>query len=249
MRNKIVAGNWKMNGNVSFLENILEGISSYTKNLSLNKSVYIFPPAHLLLAATTIKSEIKVGAQNGYHIDKGAFTGEVSMHQLSELGCEAVLIGHSERRAIFGEDEKLLKQKVDAALANNLKVFFCCGEQLEDRESGQQETVVLKQLEASIFHLTPVQIQSMVIAYEPVWAIGTGKTASKEDAQAMHAAIRNAIGRNYSTDVADSVTILYGGSCNAKNAQDLFSQPDIDGGLIGGASLVAEDFQKIIAAI
>lgn len=249
MRKKIVAGNWKMNGNVSFLENILQEISSTNNSSGNNKEVYIFPPAHLLWAAKKKITEIKLGAQNGYYKDKGAFTGEISMQQIKELGCDAVLIGHSERRAIFKEDKALLKNKVDAALSHGLKVFFCCGEQLEDRESGQQESIVLQQLQAGIFHLSADDIKKIVIAYEPVWAIGTGKTASKEDAQEMHAAIRKAISEKYDAETAQSVTILYGGSCNAQNAQQLFAQPDIDGGLIGGAALVAEDFKKIIAAI
>ena len=249
MRKKIVAGNWKMNGNVSFLENILREISTNNSELKSNPEVYIFPPAHLLITAKTLEHELKIGAQNGFHQEKGAFTGEISMYQLKELGCEAVLVGHSERRAIFKEDEQLLKHKVDAALANKLKVFFCCGEQLSDREKGQHETIVLQQLNDSIFHLTAAQISELVIAYEPVWAIGTGKTASKEDAQEMHAAIRKAISEKYDEATAQAVTILYGGSCNAQNATELFAQPDIDGGLIGGAALVAEDFNKIIAAL
>lgn len=192
-------------------------------------------------------STIRIGGQNGFHVPKGAFTGEVSMQQLSEIGAQAVLIGHSERRMFFHEDHALLKLKVDAALENNLQPFFCCGEPLEIRQSNDHLPYVRRQLDESLFHLSGEALAKTVIAYEPVWAIGTGLTASVDQAEEMHAAIRSWIEEIYGKEVAANTTILYGGSCNPSNASALFACPNVDGGLIGGASLTLTDFETLVA--
>lgn len=246
MRNKIVAGNWKMNLTLTEGKELIEGI----QEANTSTEVYVFTPniyLHPILESTKDKSII-VGAQNGYPEKYGAFTGEVSMYQLKELGVNSVLIGHSERRALFNESPGFLKEKVDAAIAANMTVFFCCGETLEQRLDGNHFEVITQQLEQSLLHLTDVTLNNVVIAYEPVWAIGTGKTASTEDAEAMHKHIRSVITNNYDNKVAEKIRILYGGSCKPSNAAALFSQENIDGGLIGGASLKASDFNEIIKA-
>lgn len=243
MRNKIVAGNWKMNLLPNEANQLFHEIS---ENTNSNCQVYAFVPSiYLAELASKIQNNVFVGAQNAYYEDFGAFTGEVSMKQIKATGAKAVLIGHSERRSIFLESNELLKLKVDAALKEGLEVFFCCGETLDERESNQQEEVILKQLQDSLFHLSVEEIKNVVIAYEPVWAIGTGKTASKEQANEVHQFIRKELTSKYGEICANNVSILYGGSCNPSNAKDLFSQSDIDGGLIGGASLKSKDFLEI----
>jgi triosephosphate isomerase len=248
MRKKMVAGNWKMN------KNLQEGMALATelKNTILNPTCDVVigtPFIHLASVAELLKdSPIKVAAENCADKEKGAYTGEVSAEMVASTGATYCILGHSERRAYYHETYEILKEKVLLALANNLTPIFCIGEVKEERESGIQNDVVKAQLEGSVFNLSPEDFGKIVLAYEPVWAIGTGLTATPQQAQEMHAYIRSLIVEKYGEEVADNTTILYGGSCNAKNAAELFANPDVDGGLIGGASLKAEDFAAIIAA-
>ncbi len=207
--------------------------------------LYIFPPSLYVSQLNEKKGALSLGVQNFYPIQSGAFTGEISLPQLQSCGATSVLIGHSERRMLFGESPELLKQKVSAAIQHGVEVFFCCGEPLEIREADAQLEYVKKQLVESIFHLSKKEILSVVIAYEPIWAIGTGKTATCAQAGVMHAAIRTWISEHYDNEVAATIPILYGGSCNENNANELFSDSNIDGGLIGGASLNATSFLTI----
>ncbi len=245
MRKKIVAGNWKMNLN-------LEEAKALTKSVDLipkgDVDVYVFPPSIYINSSVEQVKNILVGAQNGHPEKSGAFTGEVSMHQLASIGVKAVLVGHSERRSLFQEKDDFLKLKVDAALHEGLTVFLCCGETLEERKAEKHKAIVKKQIASALFHLSDEQWASVVVAYEPVWAIGTGETASAEQAEEMHAFIRTEISRTVSVEVAENISILYGGSCKSSNAKELFAQKNIDGGLIGGASLSLEDFSAIINA-
>ena len=210
--------------------------------------VIVAPPyTHLAgIIDATQHSAIEVAAQNCHFAEKGAFTGEVSIAMLKALGVDHVIIGHSERRDIFGESNALLRQKVDAVLAGNLGLIFCCGESLETRNKKEEQLFVRTQLEESLFHLSPEQMAQVIIAYEPIWAIGTGVTASPEQAQEMHAFIRTLLVESYGVDVAASTSVLYGGSVKPANAGALFSKADVDGGLVGGASLTAESFLQII---
>jgi triosephosphate isomerase len=243
MRKKIVAGNWKMNLLRSEAKKLVQDLSSFNDS---SVEMILFPPALFLQEVREYKNEsIHIGAQNFYPKDKGAYTGEISIPQLKDMGVSYVLVGHSERRAYFFENEEFLKNKINASLEYNLTPVFCCGEPLEIRESKKELTYVKKQLIDSLFHLTEDQIEKCVIAYEPVWAIGTGMTATVEQAEEMHKAIRFWIEERYNKTVADSISILYGGSCNAKNAEELFACPNVDGGLIGGASLESEAFLTI----
>ena len=243
MRKKIVAGNWKMNLLRSEAKKLVQDLSSFNDS---SVEMILFPPALFLQEVREYKNKsIHIGAQNFYPKDKGAYTGEISMPQLKDMGVSYVLVGHSERRAYFFENEEFLKNKINASLEYNLTPVFCCGEPLEIRESKKELTYVKKQLIDSLFHLTEDQIKKCVIAYEPVWAIGTGMTATVEQAEEMHKAIRFWIEERYNKTVADSISILYGGSCNAKNAEELFACPNVDGGLIGGASLESEAFLTI----
>lgn len=194
-------------------------------------------------------SKIEVVAQNMHYADNGAFTGEISADMLLQIGVKTVILGHSERRAYFGEDDALLARKVNQALAKSIRVIFCFGEELEDRKSGNHFAVVESQLKNALFHLSPESWKHIVLAYEPVWAIGTGETASPEQAQEMHAFIRKIVADKYTEALAQGVSILYGGSVKPNNAAEIFSKPDVDGGLIGGASLVADDFAGIISGI
>ncbi len=245
MRKKIVAGNWKMNLMNQEALLLFNTISSKLDKDSI-ANVMVFPPSlfvHQL--ANSENSEITIGVQNFYPKDKGAFTGEISVSQVKDSGATSVLIGHSERRAYFNETHQFLKEKVDSAIDYELEVIFCCGEPLEIRENNSEMSYVKKQLEASLFHLDGDTIKKCVIAYEPVWAIGTGKTATIAQAEEMHAAIRFWLTEKYNSEIAESISILYGGSCNASNANELFSCPNVDGGLIGGAALDAEAFLQI----
>ena len=210
-------------------------------------TIFATPFIHLSSVHKLMNAEqnFHVAAQNCHHEKSGAYTGEVSAEMLKSVGVSYVIIGHSERREYQKEDNAMLAKKVNIALENNLIPIFCIGEKLEERESNQHFKTVQTQLEDSLFHLTEAQVKSIVLAYEPVWAIGTGKTASPEQAQEMHAFIRGIIAGKYSTETAESISILYGGSCNPSNAKVLFSQKDIDGGLIGGASLKSRDFTDI----
>lgn len=248
-RKKIVAGNWKMNKDYQAgLELISEAV--YMIKDELHKEVttiFATPYIHLSAVSKLINAEQKfyVAAQNCHQEKSGAYTGEISVEMLKSVGVSYVLIGHSERREYQKEDNALLARKVNIALENNLIPIFCFGEKLEERESELHFKTVQQQLEESLFHLNAEQIQKLVLAYEPVWAIGTGKTASPEQAQEMHANIRGLLAAKYSSEIAESISILYGGSCNPSNAKILFSQKDIDGGLIGGASLKSRDFTDI----
>jgi len=251
MRKKIVAGNWKMNLQYS------EGVSLFSEIVNMVRderkgdqiAVICAPYIHLNSLAQLSAGVVKIGAQNCHQNESGAFTGEISANMIKSSGCEYVIIGHSERRQYFAETDSLLAEKTVIALANGLTPIFCIGETLDERNNGSYYQVLKSQLENGIFSLSAADFSKVVLAYEPVWAIGTGLTASPEQAQDIHAFIRSEIEAKYNWQVADDTTILYGGSCNAKNAPDLFSQHDIDGGLIGGASLKSRDFTDIIKAL
>lgn len=244
MRKKIVAGNWKMNllsiDAFNLTQEIIEGASTISE-----VELIIFPPFLYTQALSLNKGTLLVGVQNFYPEECGAFTGEISVTQIKDCDVTHALIGHSERRALFYENAELLKQKVDAAIKFEITAIFCCGEPLEIREAGKELEYVKQQLIDSLFHLSEKEIQKCIIAYEPVWAIGTGKTASIEQVEEMHKSIRNWINETYNMSVSENISILYGGSCNATNASKLFACPNVDGGLIGGASLQAESFLKI----
>mgnify|MGYP004448939085 CR=1 FL=1 len=248
MRKKIVAGNWKMNMNLQ------EGVSLVKEVVANNatkpncKVIVCTPFIHLATVAPLMNENVALGAENCADKAKGAYTGEVSAEMVKSTGAQYVILGHSERREYYNETPEILKEKVDLALANGLKILFCIGESLEQREANEQEAVCKAELEGSVFHLTAEQFANIVIAYEPIWAIGTGKTATSEQAEEIHAYIRSIVAEKYGKEVADNTSILYGGSCKASNAPELFAKPDIDGGLIGGASLKAADFQGIIDA-
>ncbi|MBP1617507.1 MAG: triosephosphate isomerase [Bacteroidetes bacterium] len=248
MRKNIVAGNWKMNK--SFEEGIAlaKDLNEALKGKTLKCDVVIGTPfIHLAAAVQTVDgSKIGVAAQNCANKASGAYTGEISAAQVASVGAKYVILGHSERREYYNETSEILNEKVALALANGLTPIYCCGEALDIRKANAQNEFVKQQLEETIFKLSADEFKKLVIAYEPIWAIGTGVTASTEQAQDTLAFIRSAIAEKYGKEIADSTSILYGGSCNAKNAPELFAQPDIDGGLIGGASLKAEDFQAII---
>lgn len=251
MRTKIVAGNWKMNTDPNegvALAKELDRLVS--ENDVRNTKVIIAPPfTHISEVVKNINTgRVQVAAQNCSSEIKGAFTGEVSATMLKAAGCTSCIIGHSERRAYFKEDNQILNLKVRLLLQYNLTPIYCCGEILKEREEGKLFKVIQSQIEEGLFNLSGDEFLKIVIAYEPVWAIGTGITASPEQAQEMHAFIRSLISNKYGNEIAESTTILYGGSCNASNAKILFSQKDIDGGLIGGASLKADDFFKIITS-
>ena len=248
MRTKMVAGNWKMN------KNLQEGVALATelKNMVTNpvcKVVIRTPFIHLATVAELLKgTPIEVAAENCADKEKGAFTGEVSAEMVRSTGATYCILGHSERRAYYHETAAILKDKVELALQNGLKPIFCIGEVKEEREANRQNEVVKAQLEGSLFHLSAEDFGKITLAYEPVWAIGTGLTATPQQAEEMHAYIRSLVAERYGKQVADDTTILYGGSCNEKNAAELFANEDVDGGLIGGASLIAEKFCAIIAA-
>lgn len=252
MRTKIVAGNWKMNKTFAeaktLTSEVMALVASEVKNTV--KVVLCVPFPYLLSTKDQLgNSAISVGAQNCSEHDSGAYTGEVSALMLKSLGIPFVILGHSERRQYFGETNLLLAKKVDKALAHDLTPIFCCGEPLEIREKGAQEVLVSKQVEESLFHLSPDDVKKVVIAYEPVWAIGTGKTATSAQAQEMHAVIRKQLSLKFGQIVSQSISILYGGSVKPDNAKELFACPDVDGGLVGGASLKARDFVDIAKAI
>lgn len=252
MRKKIVAGNWKMNNDLTASKTLVKELKNELEGLTLDNTRVIVAPTFVNLASVveaTKGSSVEVAAQNMHQADSGAYTGEISGSMLKGIGIENVILGHSERRAYFGETDKLLAAKVDAALKNNLEIIFCFGEELEDRKSENHFNVVGSQLKNGIFHIDATAWKNVVLAYEPVWAIGTGETASADQAQEMHAFIRNLIAENFGTDVAKEVSILYGGSVKPANAEEIFDKEDVDGGLIGGAALNAVDFAGIIKAI
>lgn len=248
MRKQIVAGNWKMNKDYVDSEILVSKLLSYHKHASTE--VIIAPPfTNLLAAINTLKgSSIEVAAQNMHFAENGAYTGEISVLMLKSIGVQAVILGHSERRAYFNETDALLAKKVDTALAHDMRIIFCFGEELKDRKAGNEKAVVESQINNALFHLPSAAWGQIVLAYEPVWAIGTGETASPNQAQDMHAFIRKTLADNYSEALADGVSILYGGSVKPANAKEIFSKTDVDGGLIGGASLDAAQFTDIVNA-
>ena len=250
MRKKIVAGNWKMNETLQEGVALAKEINDALKADKPNCDVVICTPfIHLASVADVLDKElVKLGAENCADKEKGAYTGEVSAAMVKSTGAEYVILGHSERRQYYGETAKILKEKVELALANGLKIIFCCGETLEEREANKQNEVVKAELEGSVFHLSAEAWKNIILAYEPIWAIGTGKTATSDQAEEMLAYIRSIVAEKYGKDAASETSILYGGSCKASNAPELFSKPNIDGGLIGGASLKAADFKGIIDA-
>ena len=249
MRKKIVAGNWKMNNNKSETAELIQALKSLS--FSTDVRVMIAPAfTHLAQAEElTQGGRIEVLAQNMNANDSGAFTGEISAKMLNSIGINKVILGHSERRAYYNETDAGLKQKVKKALTYDMEVVFCFGEELDQRKAGSHFEVVQSQLETVLFDLNQAEWSKIILAYEPVWAIGTGETASPEQAQDIHAFIRGLIASKYDEDLAQDVSILYGGSVKPANASAIFSQPDVDGGLIGGASLNAEDFIAIIQSI
>lgn len=249
MRKNIVAGNWKMNTTLDEGVELANDVNSLLKDKKANCEVIVCVPfTHLTSVNAVIEEDlVKLGAENCSEHAKGAYTGEVSASMVASTGAKYVILGHSERRQYFGENNEQLLAKTQLALENNLIPIFCVGEVLEQREDGSYNEVVKSQVEA-LFSLSPEDFGKIVIAYEPVWAIGTGKTATAEQAQEMHAHIRNVIAEKYGKEVADNTSILYGGSCKPSNAKEIFAKPDVDGGLIGGASLKAEDFMGIIEA-
>jgi triosephosphate isomerase len=248
MRKEIVAGNWKMNMSLQDGLDLCRSIILQIQNSSREVIVAV-PYTHLAVLRELCKnSNLKIAAQNCHHEITGAYTGEVSAAMLADLGVNYVLVGHSERRAYNAETNELLAKKVDAALVQNLQVIYCFGETLEERSSNSHFSLITKQITEGVFHLDETQVKNIVLAYEPVWAIGTGETATSEQAQEMHAHIRSVLSDKYGEEIAQNCSILYGGSCKPTNATELFSQPDVDGGLIGGASLNAADFVSIIKA-
>jgi triosephosphate isomerase len=252
MRKQIAAANWKMNLTLTEGEALLDAISAKPHSLAPNQEAIFavpFPYISMAQAKVGAKTNVYVAAQNCSNKLSGAYTGEVSVTMLQSMCVKYVVIGHSERREYFNESNELLAQKVDICLDNKTTPIFCCGEPLEIRESATQNAYVAKQLSESLFHLSETAISHVVIAYEPIWAIGTGKTASSEQAQEMHAFIRSHIASKYGASVADSISILYGGSVKSANAVEIFGQPDVDGGLVGGASLIADEFVAIINAL
>lgn len=250
MRTKIVAGNWKMNKNCEETEDLLNEL---IEKLPLDKEVQIVvAPTFVNLASAVDHLEftnITVAAQNLHQAESGAYTGEISADMLKSVGVNTVILGHSERRAIFHETDAIIANKVDSALKHDMTVIFCFGEELKDRQNNQHFNVVENQLRDGLFHLGKEAWEDIILAYEPVWAIGTGETASPEQAQEMHAFIRETVRHTYGSDVAEDVSILYGGSVKPDNAQEIFGKPDVDGGLIGGAALKADDFVAIVNAI
>lgn len=252
MRKQIAAANWKMNLTYQQGEKLLDEILDAKINLGGDQQVIFAVPFPYLIMANSEVADVPgyaIAAQNCHDKTSGAFTGEVSAEMLKSIGIQHCVIGHSERREYFGESNAVLADKVNICLANDITPIFCCGEALAIREAGTQNAYVQQQLEESLFHLSPEELQKVVIAYEPIWAIGTGKTATSEQAQEMHAHLRSVLAGKYGTDVANNVSILYGGSVKANNAKELFASPDVDGGLVGGASLVAKDFIEIIKAL
>ena len=250
MRKKIVAGNWKMNMNlqdgVALAKEINEALVADKPNCDV---VICTPFIHLASVAQVLDSEIVgLGAENCADKAKGAFTGEVSAEMVKSTGAQYVILGHSERRQYYGETAEILKEKVELALANGLTPIFCIGEVLAEREAGKHFEVVDAQIEGSLFNLSAEDFGKIILAYEPVWAIGTGKTATADQAEEIHAHIRATLAAKYGNEVAENCTILYGGSCNGGNAKELFAKPNVDGGLIGGASLAVEKFMPIIEA-
>ena len=247
MRKNIVAGNWKMNTTVPEGIELAEAVVARSAEVPAEVKLIVATPfTHLVPVAAVVKGTVVgLSAENCADHAKGAYTGEVSADMLVSAGCEYTILGHSERRQYYGETDEKLVEKTKLALGAGLKVILCVGENLDEREAGKHFDVCETQIKNVLYNFTEEDMKSIIVAYEPVWAIGTGKTATPEQAQEMHAYIRQLVKEHYDEATADEIRILYGGSCNAKNATELFSQPDVDGGLIGGASLKAEDFMSI----
>ncbi len=249
MRKKIVAGNWKMNKEFQDAEDLMfEIVDELTEKGSGDTEIIICPPAVYLEMSSDIAAEngFMVGAQNLSQFDSGAYTGEISASMLHSMGITHSILGHSERRTYFGETDKVIADKVDQALKHGMTPIYCCGEVLAERQAERHFDVVRNQVSEALFHLGKEAVSQCIIAYEPVWAIGTGVTASSAQAQEMHAFIRSLLTEKYGMEVSEEISILYGGSCNAKNAAELFANKDVDGGLIGGAALKAADFVAIV---
>ena len=253
MRKNIVAGNWKMNTDLKAGRELIDGITKHLKEHKhpSHHQVIFSPPLVYVstLAALASDSTLELAGQNCHQNSSGAYTGENAPQMLIDAGCSHVILGHSERREYFAETDELLKEKVDSALEAGLKVIFCCGEQLSTREAEKHFSFVSNQIEAALYHLTAEQMKDIIIAYEPIWAIGTGVTASAAQAEEMHAHIRKGIAEQFSIDLSEETTILYGGSVKPANARELFSQDNVDGGLVGGASLKLDSFIDIIDAL
>lgn len=249
MRDKIVAGNWKMNNDLAQTEDLLGQLKNKWQEKEGVRVIVAPAFTNLHHAFESLRDyAIDVAAQNMNENKDGAFTGEVSAQMLTSIGVKTVILGHSERRAIYKETDEVLAKKVDTALENEMEVIFCCGEELNERKADKHFEVVKSQLEKGLFHVSEANWKNIVIAYEPVWAIGTGETASPEQAQEMHAFIRKTISEKFGEELANEVAILYGGSVKPNNAQEIFAKEDVDGGLIGGASLKADDFLAIVNA-
>lgn len=251
MRKKVVAGNWKCNTTLQEGVELAKAVNSVVKEKGADDVVVVLgtPFTHLSKVVENVDTNrIGVSSQNCAAEAKGAFTGEVSAAMVKSTGAEYVILGHSERREYYGETSEILNKKLALTLENGLTPIYCCGEPLEIREAGNQKEYVINQLKETVFKLNADDFGKIIVAYEPIWAIGTGKTATTEQAQEMHKDIRDAIAAQFGQEVANNTSILYGGSCNPKNANELFANPDVDGGLIGGASLKAEDFIQIINA-
>jgi len=252
MRKQIAAANWKMNMTYQLGEKLLDDILGENIKLALHQqAIFAVPYPYLLMARSEVDGALNydVAAQNCYYKKAGAYTGEVSAEMLHSIGVTYCVIGHSERREYFNETNEMLAEKLNLCLAHFINPIFCCGEPLNIREAGTQNEYVATQLKESLFHLSKEKIKEVIIAYEPIWAIGTGKTATTEQAQEMHAYLRSVVAAQYGAELAGHISILYGGSVKANNAKELFSCPDVDGGLVGGASLVAADFIEIIKAL
>lgn len=252
MRTKVVAGNWKMNKTLSESKKLAKQIVKKVANKSLKNTRVIIAPTFVNLERVvkrTKNTAVEIAAQNMHFEKNGAFTGEISADMLQSIGVNIVILGHSERREYFNETDTLLAKKVNTALANSMEVIFCFGEVLEDRKTNDHFKVVESQIKNALFHLKEKDWKNIILAYEPVWAIGTGETATPEQAQEIHAFVRKIIAEKYTKKMADKISILYGGSVKPTNAKEIFSKTDVDGGLIGGAALNAEDFEAIINAI
>ena len=248
MRRKVIAGNWKMNNDLTESQNLISKLITGLSSENLNCDVIICPPFTSLSEANALvkNTVVKLGAQNMHFEESGAFTGEISASMLKSVGCEYVILGHSERRAIFGETDDLINKKIKKALQSNLNPIFCVGETLEERESGVTENVVKRQVTGGLKDISIDDLKKIIIAYEPVWAIGTGKTATPAQAEEVHAFIRKLVAGLYNGESADNLIIQYGGSVKPDNAAELLSQKDIDGALVGGACLKADSFIGII---
>ena len=252
MRKQIAAANWKMNLTLEQANQLVDELLANLDGVGNDQQVIFAVPFPYLISIKekiNDKSNFFIAAQNCYFQKSGAYTGEVSAEMLYSIGTEYVIIGHSERREYFNENHQMLSEKIALCLQYNLKPIFCCGEPLSVREADEQNGYVETQLKESLFNLTPEQLTNFVIAYEPIWAIGTGKTASAEQAEEMHAHIRNVISNQYGKEVAESISILYGGSVKAANAIEIFSKENVDGGLVGGSSLIAQEFLTIVKSL